>query len=185
MKSTMLPTDVTTWTLDPSHSQVEFGVRHMMISTVKGSFNELSGTIAYDGENLADAALEVEIDAASIDTRNADRDGHLRSGDFFDVETHPKLVFRSTGIEGTPESFKVKGDLTIRGETRPVVLDAELLGGGEDPWGNQRLAFRAETEINRKEFGLSWNQTLEAGGVLVGEKVRITLEVQAVEESGD
>ena len=175
----------TRWTLDPSHSQLEFGVRHMMISTVKGSFNDVTGTVEYEEGKLGDATLEVEIPVASIDTRNADRDGHLKSADFFNVESFPTITFRSRAVSGTPESFQVTGDLTIRGETREVTLDAELLGGGQDPWGNQRLAFRAETAVNRKDFGLTWNQTLEAGGVLVGDEVRITLEVQAVEVTED
>lgn len=179
--STTPSSTTTRWSIDPTHSQAEFGVRHMMISTVKGFFSDLSGTIAYDGESLEDASVNVEIAAASVDTRNEDRDGHLKSEDFFDVGTHPKLTFRSTSVSGTPDSFTVEGELTIRGETRPVTLDAELLGGGEDPWGNQRLAFHAETKISREEFGLTWNQALEAGGVLVGDEVKITLEVQAVE----
>jgi polyisoprenoid-binding protein YceI len=181
MSTSSAPAGTATWTLDPAHSQLEFGVRHMMISTVKGFFGDVEGTIHYEKGKLDEASLEVKIPVASIDTRNEDRDAHLKSNDFFDADSHPHLTFRSSSVEGTPESFKVKGDLTIRGETRPVTLDAEFLGGGEDPWGNQRLAFRAETEVNRKDFGLTWNQTLEAGGVLVGDKAKITLEVQAVE----
>ncbi len=175
----------TKWSLDPAHSQLEFGVRHMMLSTVKGLFTDVSGTIHYDDGNLEDAVVEVEIPVESIDTRNADRDGHLKSEDFFNVEKHPAITFKSRKVTGTPESFKVTGDLTIRGTTREVVLDAELLGGGEDPWGNQRLGFKAETKINRKDFGLTWNQALETGGVLVGDEVRISLEVQGVEASDD
>ena len=174
---------VGTWTLDPAHSQVEFGVRHMMISTVKGTFTELQGTLELDEDHIGNSSVEVEIDAASIDTRNEDRDQHLRSGDFFDVENHPSLTFRSTRVEKADDGLRITGDLTIRGETREVTLDAEELGRGTDPWGNPRVAFRAGTKIDRKDFGLTWNQALEAGGVLVGNEVSIELEVQAIPAS--
>jgi polyisoprenoid-binding protein YceI len=170
----------TRWTLDPAHSQVEFRVRHMMISTVKGFFPGVEGTIHVDDEDLSRSSVEVEIETASIDTRNEDRDTHLRSGDFFDVETYPVMRFRGRRVEGIAERFRVVGDLTIRDATREVTLDGETLGSGTDPWGNERMAFRAETKINRKDFGLTWNQALEAGGVLVGDEVTIVLEVQAV-----
>ncbi len=176
-----------TWQLDPAHSQVEFGVRHMMISTVKGHFPEVEGTIHLDEKDPAESSVEVSIDTASIDTRNEDRDNHLRSEDFFHVEKHPEIRFVSSAIEARGEDrYEVRGDLTIRGESREVVLDVERLGEGVDPWGNQRFGFRGETRINRKDFGLTWNQALEAGGVLVGDEVRITLEGQAVlsEEDG-
>jgi polyisoprenoid-binding protein YceI len=169
-----------TWQVDPAHSQVEFGVRHMMISTVKGFFTGVEGAVRLDEEDLSRSRVEVTIDASSVDTRNDDRDNHLRSADFLDVETHPTITFRSREVEGTPESFQVTGDLTIRGETRPVTFQAEKLGGGTDPWGNQRLGFRGETKVSREDFGLTWNQALETGGVLVGDEVRISLEVQAV-----
>ena len=172
---------ISRWNLDPAHSQVEFGVRHMMISTVKGSFDELEGEVELNGDDFAQSRVSVEIDASSIDTGNEDRDQHLRSEDFLDVDEFPALSFRSTKVEGTEDSFRLPGDLTIRGETREVVLKGKLLGGGTDPWGNERLAFRAQTTVNRKDFGLTWNQALEAGGVLVGDEVEITLEVQAVE----
>lgn len=168
------------WTIDPAHSQVEFGVRHMMISTVKGYFPGISGTIRLNEENPSASSVEVELDAASVDTRNADRDGHLRSGDFFDVEKYPSLTFRSTLVERSGDDLTVVGDLTIRGVTRSVTLKAEELGRGVDPWGNPRVGFQARTTISRKDFGLTWNQTLEAGGVLVGDDIRISIEVQAV-----
>jgi polyisoprenoid-binding protein YceI len=180
--ATSTRSDRTIWTLDPSHSQVEFGVRHMMISTVRGYFTGLEGTVHLDEEELSRSSVDVTIDASTIDTRNADRDEHLRSADFFSVEEHPTIRFASSGVEKDGEGFRVPGELTIKGVTRPVVLHAERLGGGTDPWGQERVAFRAETKIDRKDFGLTWNQALEAGGVLVGDEVRITLEVQAVQQ---
>lgn len=170
-----------TWTIDASHTLVEFAVKHMMIATVKGRFGEVSGTIVLDEASLENSSVEVEIDAASIDTRNADRDAHLRSADFFDVENHPKLTFRSRRIE--PQGggvFRVVGDLTIRGTTREVVLEVEDQGRGKDPWGGERAAFSARTEIDRTDFGLTWNAALETGGVLVSDRVRISIEVEAV-----
>ncbi len=169
------------WTIDASHTLVEFAVKHMMIATVKGRFGEVSGKIVLDEASLENSSVEVEIDAASIDTRNADRDAHLRSADFFDVETHPKLTFRSRRVELEGEGrFRVIGDLTIRGTTREVVLEVEDQGRGKDPWGGERAAFSARTEIDRTDFGLTWNAALETGGVLVSDRVRISLEVEAV-----
>lgn len=178
--ATTAGTDVSTWTIDGGHSEVGFGVRHMMISTVRGSFSGISGTINLNEQSFGDSGVAVELDAATISTQNEDRDAHLRSGDFFDVENHPTLTFRSTRVEGTPEDFTVVGDLTIRGETREVTLKGAELGRGVDPWGNSRVAFRGETTISRKEFGLTWNQALETGGVLVGDEIRISIEVQAI-----
>lgn len=169
------------WTIDASHTLVEFAVKHMMIATVKGRFGEVSGTIVLDEESLENSSVEVEIDAASIDTRSADRDAHLRSADFLDVENHPKLIFRSRRVESEGEGrFRVVGDLTIRGTTREVVLEVEDQGRGKDPWGGERAAFSARTEIDRTDFGLTWNAALETGGVLVSDRVRISLEVEAV-----
>lgn len=169
-----------TWTLDPVHSEVGFGVRHMMISTVKGSFTDLEGTIHLDEDDFSQSRVTVSIDASSIGTGSADRDGHLRSEDFLDVENHPSITFESTSIEGTPESFTVHGELTIRGETRTVSLEGEELGRGQDPWGNRRVGFKAGTKVSRKDFGLTWNQALETGGVLVGDEIDISIEVQAI-----
>lgn len=174
-----------TWSIDPVHSQVDFGVRHMMISTVRGTFGELEGTIHLDEDDLTNSSVEVSIDAASIDTRNEDRDNHLRSGDFLNVEEHPTLRFKSRSVEPAGDGFVVQGDLTIRGVTREVTLEAEELGRGTDPWGNPRVGFRADTRINRKDFGLTWNQALETGGVLVGDEVKISLEVQAIPAGDD
>lgn len=178
-------TTARTWSIDPVHSQVDFGVRHMMISTVRGTFGELEGTIYLDEDDLTNSSVEVSIDAASIDTRNEDRDNHLRSGDFLNVEEHPTLRFESRSVEPAGDGFVVQGDLTIRGVTREVTLEAEELGRGTDPWGNPRVGFRADTRINRKDFGLTWNQALETGGVLVGDEVKISLEVQAIPAGDD
>lgn len=176
----------TTWTIDPSHSLVEFTARHMMITRVKGRFSGVSGTVVTNEADPSKSSVNVEIDAASIDTREEKRDGHLRSGDFLDVENFPHLTFRSTRIEGNPksagDSFTLVGDLTIRGTTREVTLDATFDGSGTDPWGGTRASFSAETKIDRREFGLTWNQALETGGVLVGNEVKISLEVQAVKQ---
>lgn len=174
----------TPWALDASHSEVGFGIRHMMISTVKGSFSEVQGTIHLNEDDFQSSTVHVDIQVASISTGNADRDNHLKAADFFDVDAFPLITFRSTGVEGEPGDFKVKGTLEIRGESRDVVLAGRELGRGTDPWGNPRVAFQADTTISRKEFGLTWNQALETGGVLVGDEVRISLEVQAVPASG-
>lgn len=175
----------TVWTLDPTHSQVEFSVKHMMFTTVRGRFAGVEGTVELDQDNPADSSVEVDIDAASLDTRVEDRDNHLRSADFLDVEKHPKLTFRSSKVEGsvgTPGAeFKVTGDLTIRGVTREVTLDAKFEGTGTDPWGGTRAGFSASTKIDRRDFELTWNQALETGGVLVGHDVKIDLQVQVVQ----
>ncbi len=170
-----------TWVIDPAHTLVEFAVKHMMIATVKGRFVTMSGEIQLDDEDPSRSSVAVEIDAASIDTRNEDRDAHLRSADFLDVENHPRLTYRSRRVEAVAEGkLRVIGDLTIRGVTREVVLEVEEQGRGLDPWGGERVAFSASTVIDRRDYGLVWNQTLERGGVLVGTDVRISLEVEAV-----
>lgn len=174
----------TTWELDPAHTQVEFAVKHMMFTTVRGRFQALDGTIEVDEENPAAGSVDVEIDASSIDTGVEDRDGHLRSEDFLHVEEHPTITFRSTRVEGAPsepgDEFRVVGDLTIRGETREVELETVYEGRGTDPWGGERAGFTAVTEIDRREWGLTWNQALETGGILVGHDLRIELSIQAV-----
>lgn len=175
----------TVWTIDATHTMVHFSAKHMMITTVRGGFGDISGAITIDRANPDSSNVEVEIAAASIDTRVEGRDEHLRSADFLDVETHPTISFRSRSIEGAygrpGEEFKVTGDLTIRGVTREVVLDAVFEGGGRDPWGGERVSFSASTRIDRRDFGLTWNQALEAGGVLVSNDIRISVEVQAVQ----
>ncbi len=169
------------WNIDPSHSGVHFTVRHLVISKVRGSFDKWQGTVDFDAQNPAASKVAVRIDAASVDTREEKRDAHLRSPDFLDVEKYPELTFSSTEVEHSGDSeYRVTGDLTIHGVTRSVVLEAELLGYGKDPWGNERMGFSASTSVNRKDFGLGWNQALETGGVLVGEKIDIALDIQAV-----
>ena len=172
-------TKTTVWTIDPTHSVVEFSVKHMMFATAKGRFSDVSGTITVDNENIENSSVDVTIGAASIDTRDEKRDGHLRSADFFDAENYPTLTFKSTRVERDGDGLKVTGDLTIRGVTRPAVLEAEYNGQGVNPWGQQVLSYSATTKINRKDFGLNWNAALETGGMLVGEEVKIQIELEA------
>ena len=170
----------TTWNIDPSHSSINFSVRHLVIAKVRGRFGSFSGTITLD-DDLAHSKVDVKIDAASLDTREEKRDAHLRSADFFDVEKFPHLTFVASRVEiGGGKATKLQGDLTIHGVTQPVTLTLDDLGRAKDPWGNDRIAFEAKGTIDRKDFGLKWNQALETGGVLVGEKVELSIEVQAV-----
>ena len=172
-----------TWKIDPSHSEIQFFVRHMMISKVRGRFREFEGTI-YVGERPEDSWVEVVIEAASIDTRDRTRDEHLRSADFLDVEHHPELRFKSTSVRpGVNDLWDVTGDLTVRGVTRQVVLHVEYEGAMVDPWGNLRAGFLATTEIDRDDFDITWNQALEAGGLLVGKGVRIEIDVEAIRQA--
>ena len=170
----------TTWKLDPAHTTVEFIAKHMMITTVKGRFAEFEGTIVADEQNLADSDVSVTLKTASIDTRSDQRDAHLRSPDFLDVENFPEVTFRSTGVVGTKDQFRLTGDLTIRGTTRPITLDVTFEGTGKDPWGGTRSAFSASGKFDRRDFGLTWNVALEAGGILVSNDVKIQIEAQAV-----
>ena len=170
---------VGTWTIDASHSEVGFSVRHLGISKTRGRFGSFRGDIVV-AEQPEQSRVTVEIDAESIDTKDAGRDEHLRSADFFGVEEHPTLTFVTTGVAAAGDRWKVTGDLTIAGVTRPVVLDTEVTGLVTDPWGNERVAFSASTEINREDFGLTWNAALETGGFLVGKTVKIDIEVEAV-----
>jgi polyisoprenoid-binding protein YceI len=171
----------TTWSIDPAHSHVEFAVRHLMISTVKGRFGIVRGTVRTDDTDPAKGQAEIEIDADSIDTREAQRDAHLRSADFFDVEKFPKLTFRSTRItDVSGDSFKLIGDLTIHGVTREVTLDVTSEGRGKDPWGGERAGFSATTRVKRSDFGLTWNQALETGGFVVGDEIKVSLDVELV-----
>ncbi|MGH7636861.1 MAG: YceI family protein [Gemmatimonadaceae bacterium] len=170
-----------TYTIDPAHSNVEFAVRHMMISTVKGRFGDLQGTLSIS-EN-GQPSVDVTIKTASIDTRSEQRDGHLRSPDFFDVETHPELRFKSTSVERTGDGYKLTGDLTIRDVTRPVTLIVAEEGAGIDPWGNQKVAFSATGRFNRSDFGLNWNAALETGGVLVSDEVKVSIDTQLVKQA--
>jgi polyisoprenoid-binding protein YceI len=177
-------TEKTVWNIDPAHTSIEFAVKHMMFTTVRGRFKEFSGTIEADEANPGRSKVEVAIKAASIDTGVADRDTHLRSADFLDVERYPTITFRSKRVEGAQkkegDKFRVTGDLTIRGTTIEVTLDCVYEGQGKDPWGGQRAGSRATTTIDRREWGLRWNQALETGGILVANEVRVELEVQAL-----
>jgi polyisoprenoid-binding protein YceI len=173
------------WNIDTSHSGINFSVRHMVFAKVRGRFGSWRGALRLDPADLTRASVEVEIDAPSIDTGVADRDKHLRSADFFDVERFPTLRFKSAQVESAGgERYRVHGQLTIRDVTREVVLEVEYGGQAKDPWGNTRAAFTAKTSVNRGDFGLKWNQALETGGVLVGERIEIELEVQAVQAAG-
>ncbi|MFW5748834.1 MAG: YceI family protein [Chloroflexota bacterium] len=167
------------WQYDPTHSGVTFAIKHMMISTVRGSFNDVSATLNFDPENPADASVEAVIQVASIDTGTTDRDNHLRSADFFDVENYPTIIFKSTSVELQDNNVaRVNGDLTIRGTTHPATLEVTYLGSGTNPYGIQVAGFEASTKINREDFGLTWNVALETGGILVGKDVKIELDVQ-------
>ncbi|MCS6872865.1 MAG: YceI family protein [Anaerolineae bacterium] len=170
-----------TWHLDAAHSSANFAVRHMMITTVRGSFNIKDGKIIFDPANPAAASVEATLDVASVNTGVPDRDNHLRSADFFDAANYPTITFKSTAVKPTGENTaEIAGDLTIRGTTRPVVLKAEFLGQGKGIDGKTRAGFTASTKINREDWGLTWNMVLEAGGLLVGKDVTIELDVEAV-----
>jgi len=176
---------VTTWQLDPTHSSVEFAVKHMMMTTVRGRFKNVEATLTGDRDHPEAAGVEATIDVASIDTGVADRDAHLRGPDFFDAEHFPHVTFRMTAIDGNApkqdgDRFRVVGELAIRDTTMEVALDCEYNGRGTDPWGNTRAGFNFRTELDRREWGLKWNQALETGGVLVANKVRVEGEVQFV-----
>jgi len=175
----------TVWKVDTVHSEIGFSVKHMMISKAKGTFNDFDAVLEADVDDLTDSKIEITIDAASIDTKNKDRDDHLRSADFFDVENHPKITFTATDIKKKSENnYEVTGDLTLHGTTKPVVLDVNFEGQSKDPMsGNQVAGFSGETTINRKDFGLTWNAAVETGGVLVGEEVTINFEIEAHKEA--
>jgi len=174
----------TTWQIDPNHTTVEFAVKHMMFTTVRGRFKDVKGTVEADEDNPGQSTVSVEIAAASLDTGSADRDTHLRSPDFLDAEAHPTITFRSKRVEGAMKKegdrFKVAGDLTIRGTTLEITLDCVYGGTGKDPWGGTRAGASATSKIDRRQWGLTWNQALETGGILVANEVKIEVEVQAV-----
>ncbi len=170
-----------TWTIDSSHTEAGFAVKHLMISTVRGRFGSVGGRVSFDPSDLSTGSADVTIDATSIDTRDAKRDEHLQSADFFETGKFPTLTFKSRRVQAvTGDTFQLVGDLTIKGITREVVLDAESHGLQNDPWGGERAGFSARTHINRKDFGLVWNVALETGGIVVGEDVKITLDVELV-----
>jgi polyisoprenoid-binding protein YceI len=181
MSTTLNPeaTTTQTWQIDPAHTNVEFAVKHLMISNVKGRFGDVNGTLSGRLEDPADFTLDVTIDTQSVDTRQAQRDAHLRSPDFFDVEKFPTIRFLGKSIKGdVTDEFKLVGDLTIRDVTREVTLDVTNEGSLTDPWGNARIGFSAKTRIDRKDFGLQWNQALEAGGFVVGDEIKISVDVE-------
>ena len=170
------------YTIDTAHSEVSFTVRHMMFAKVRGTFNAWNAKLSYDAADPLKSRVDVDVDLASIDTRDDKRDAHLRSDDFFSAERFPKMTFKSQSIEKAGKSYKLAGNLTIRDVTRPIVLDVESNGAGKDPWGNQRVGFTARGTLNRSDWGLKWNQALETGGVLVSDKVDIEVEIQAIEQ---
>ena len=157
-------------------------MKHMVVATTKGRFKGIEGLISLDEANLAGSSVQVSIDTATVDSGDDRRDGHLKSPDFFDVETYPTITFKSTKVDGRGDSFQVHGDLTIRDVTKPVVLEVERLGGGKTPFGTEIIAYEAKGKINRKDFGLNWNAALEAGGMLVGDDVKITIDVETVKQ---
>ncbi|MDY0395844.1 YceI family protein [Virgibacillus halophilus] len=174
----------TTWKVDPAHTSLEFSVKHMMVSRVKGTFEDFEARVEADPEDLTTAEIEFNVDLASIETRNKGRDEHLRSADFFDTENHPKMTFKATEIvrKGQGE-YDITGDMTIRGTTKPLTFHVTYEGSGKDPWGNEVAGFSGEGKLNRKDFGLTWNSKLETGGVLVGDDVKISIELEATKEA--
>ncbi len=179
-----VPATTTTWAIDPAHTTVEFSVRHMMVSSTKGHFAGVTGTLIIDEQNPQNSSADVTIDASTVNTREERRDAHLRSADFLEVETYPEITFKTTRV--VPESkdrFKVYGDITIHGVTQQVVLDTEYFGQNKTPWGSEVIGFAAETKISRKDFGLTYNAALETGGFLVGDEIKIRLEVEAIKQA--
>lgn len=180
--TTTVPATITgTYKIDPSHSRIGFVARHAMVAKVRGSFNEFDGTGYFDAENPSRSHFQLTIKAASIDTRNAERDAHLRSNDFFSMDEYPEITFASTKVEPlSASSYRVTGDLTLKGVTKPITFDLEYTGNVVDPWGNTRIGFEGSTTVNRKDWGVNWNVALEAGGVLVSENVTLEFEISAV-----
>lgn len=169
------------WNFDAAHSEIGFSVKHMMIAKVRGKFADWTGEFRYNPEDPTQAWVRADIDVSSIDTGNGQRDEHLRSPDFFDTSSFPQMTFESTDWRQVGDDFEVDGELTIKDVTRPITVYVESNGTGTDPWGNTRAGFSATAKLNRKDFGLTWNQALETGGVLVGDEVKIELEVQAIQ----
>ncbi|WP_247233477.1 YceI family protein [Telluribacter sp. SYSU D00476] len=173
----------TTWAIDPTHSEIQFKVKHLVISTVTGSFKQFEGTVETEGEDFTTAQIQFSADVASIDTNQEQRDQHLRSADFFDAENHPKLTFVSTAVEKTGgDTYKITGDMTIKGVTKPVVLTAEYGGSMVDFYGNNKAGFEINGKINRKDFGLTWHAVTEAGGVVVADEVKLVINVQVAKQ---
>ena len=182
MTTTTIPAALTgTYTIDPTHSRIGFVARHAMVTKVRGAFNDYEGSGYLDAEQPANSHAELTIKAASIDTRNADRDAHLRSNDFFDMGTYPEITFTSTAVEPVGAGgYRVTGDLTIKGVTRPVTIDFEYTGTAVDPYGNTRIGLEGKATVNRKDWGVNWNAALEAGGVLVSENITLEFDVSAI-----
>jgi polyisoprenoid-binding protein YceI len=169
------------YVIDPVHSRIGFAVRHAMVSKIRGTFNEFDGSGFFDADVPSNSRVQLTIKADSIDTRNADRDAHLRTNDFFDMDNHPEITFTSTSVEAAgDDAFLVTGDLTVRGVTHPVTLDFEFTGAATDPFGNNRVGFEGKAEVNRKDWGINWNATLDAGGVMIGDKVTLDFDVSAI-----
>src|SRR3954471_22016522 len=174
----------TTWNIDTSHSAIHFSVRHMVVSRTRGRFTKWSGQIQFDPDDAARSSVDVQIEPSSIDTADATRDAHLRSPDFFDVEKYPQARFRSTKVTGlNGDKYRIDGELTVHGVTRPLSFDAIFEGAAKDPWGGERSGFSGTLTLDRREFGLTWNKAIEAGGFVVGDKVELTLEVEAVKQA--
>jgi len=174
----------TSWVIDPTHSEIQFKVKHLVISTVTGSFKTFEGTVETDGEDLTTANINFSADIASIDTNQAQRDEHLRSAEFFDAANHPKMTFTSSSLEKTgDDTYKLKGDLTMKGVTKPVVLDAEYGGAMTDFYGQNKAGFEITGKINRKDFGLTWSATTEAGGVVVGDEIKLAINIQLIKQA--
>ncbi len=173
-----------TWQIDPAHTRVQFSARHMMISTVRGEFNDFEGTVEFDEDNPSETTVDITVDMSSISTRDDKRDAHLKSPDFFDAEKYPKMTFKSTNVEATGDTTaKLTGDLTIKDVTKPVTLDVVYNGMAMSPWGQSAAGFEAKGILNRTDWGLTWNQVLETGGVLVGEEIKIELEVEIIKQA--
>lgn len=186
MTATTIPRTLTgSYEIDPAHSRIGFVARHAMVTKVRGSFDEFAGSGYFDAGDPSRSWLELTVQAKSIDTRNADRDAHLRSNDFFEMDRYPTITFTSTSVEQVDHArYRVTGDLTIKGVTKPVTVDFDYTGAAVDPYGNQRVGFEGRTTVNRKDWGVNWNVALDAGGVLVSEKVTLEFEVSAI-RAGD
>ena len=172
-----------TWTIDPTHTTIGFSARHAMVAKVRGRFEDFAGEFVLDGASPSASTANLTVQLASIDTKNADRDAHLKSAEFFDVETFPTMTFTSTSVEGSGPKFTVHGDLSVHGVTKNIPVHFELVGVSTDPWGGTRIGFEGHAELSRKDFGLTWNVALETGGVLVSDTIKIELDVEAIKQA--